>query len=244
MDIDLLKRRIYDTADLCEKNNRPHFLGFLSMEQVRLADCLLKNRNVKYDFFGGFDKAQRKLLGCFPDWCTDYRFPITSITAEFRKADTLSHRDALGTLMALGLKRETVGDILIDEGRAVMFLTEDTADYALSQITKIGRVGVTLTKGCIEPLPQGDKKEEHSITVASQRLDCVVSAIVGESRGRSSERINQSLVTVNSVVAQKVTQAVLAGDVISVRSKGRFVILSIDRKTRKNRIVLKYERYV
>lgn len=244
MDTDLLKDRIFDTADIAEKNNRPKFLGFLSPEEAVFADKILQHRSVKYGFFGGFENAGRVMLGCFPEWAEGVEYPITPITATFRKMDTLSHRDVLGSLMALGLKRETVGDILIEEGRAVMFVTDETSNFVLTQIEKIGRVGVNLKVGFDSPLPQAGVLKEFTETISSERLDCVVSALAGISRGKASEKIEQSLVSINSVVTEKVTRQVFGGDIISIRGCGKFIIDSIEDKTRKNRIVLKYKKYV
>ena len=146
--------------------------------------------------------------------------------------------------MALGLKRETVGDILIEEGRAVVFITEENADFIMSQITKIGRVGVTSQKGFSEPLPKTVTMAEASVTVASNRLDCVVAALIGVSRNKAAQIIEQSLVSVNSVVSEKTTLKVNDGDIISVRKKGKFKIESQGEKTRKDRIILKFKKYV
>ena len=138
METDLLKDRILDTVGICNKTDRPKFLGFLSLEQSVFAENIISKLDSNYRFFGGFDGAQRVMLGCFPEWQSEWDFPISAITFTFRKTDILTHRDFLGSLMALGLKRETVGDILVEEARAVVFLTDETADYVLSQITKIG----------------------------------------------------------------------------------------------------------
>ncbi len=244
MEADLLKRRIFDTADICEKTNRPKFLGFLSLEQAALAKSLLSGLNIHYEFFGGFNGAERLVLGCFPSWAEEHEFPVTAITASFREADRLTHRDVLGTLMGLGLKRETVGDILVESGRAVIFLLKENAAYVLSQVEKIGGVGVTLKEGFVLPLPSSGELKELSVTVASDRIDCVVAALIGVSRARAVEKLNQSLVSVNSQTAEKATHRVKAGDVISVRRGGRFSVVSLDDRTRKNRIVLKYKKYV
>ena len=143
METDLLKARIGDTADLCERTSSFKFLGFLSLEESLLADRILSKRNVKYSFFGGYDTAERVMLGCFPDWaeCEENYFPITAVTFDYRKADKLTHRDFLGSLMGLGIKRESVGDILVEDGRAVAFLSRDILKYVLTQIEKIGRTG-------------------------------------------------------------------------------------------------------
>ena len=244
METDLLRDRLYDTVSICLNSGRPKFLGFLSLEQAVLAENTVSKLNVDFKLFGGYDEAQRVMLGCFPEWDEEKAFPITAVTAEFRKADKLIHRDVLGSLMALGLKKEAVGDILIEDGRAVIFLTAETADYVLSQLTKIGRVGVTLKSGYCEPLPKGGELKEFSVTVASERLDCVVSALAGVSRNKAAEIIGQALVSVNSESALKTTAKVGSGDVISVRSKGKFIIYSLEEKTRKDRIILKYKKYV
>ncbi len=244
MDSDLLKDRLFDTVNICERSSKPKFFGFLSLEEATFARNILTKLSTDWELFGGYDGAERVMLGCFPDWAEEKIFPISAITAEFRRVDTLTHRDVLGSLMALGLKRDTVGDILIQEGRAVIFLTEETADYVMSQITKIGRVGVTLRNGFEEPLPQRGRLQELSVTVSSERLDCVVSALVGVSRSKAAEKIEQALVTLNSVVTEKVTARVNSGDVISVPSKGKFIIETLNDKTKKDRLILKYKKYV
>ncbi len=244
METDLLKDRLFDTVNISERTNKPKFLGFLSAEQTVFARNILEKLNCNYEFYGGYADAQRVMLGCLPEWAENAEFPITAVTAEFRKVDKLTHRDVLGSLMALGLKRETIGDILNEEGRAVIFLCSENADYVISQISKIGRVGVTLKKGYVLPLPKTGEMIEQSVTVASERLDCVVSALIGVSRNKATEKIEQSLVAVNSVVTEKVTARVTDGDIISVRSKGKFIIESLQDKTKKDRLVLKYKKYV
>lgn len=156
----------------------------------------------------------------------------------------LSHRDILGSLMALGIKRETVGDILIEEGRAVAFVSDDVKEYILDQVEKIGRVGVNITDGCTFPLPEGDKLEEFTGTAASDRIDCVAAALCGLSRSKVCELIAAGLITVNSVPVSKPTKSVAAGDVISVRGKGRYIAVSLDGRTKKDRIVIKYKKYI
>lgn len=244
MDSTIFSARIDDTADIAERTGRCKYLGFLSPEQAVAAEKRLSNRSVRFGFYGGFDGAQRVMLGCFPDWVVDEEYPITAVTFKYRKSDELSHRDFLGSLMGLGLTRESVGDILLSEGKAVAFLSSDIADFVIKQIVKIGRTGVTVTQGIDGELPKASQMAEFTETVASVRLDCVVSAIGSMSRNAAAERIVGGFVTVNSFVSDKVTKTVSDGDVISIRGKGKFVICSLEDRTRKNRVVLKYKKYV
>lgn len=244
MDSDILIARIGDTADISFKTSSFKYLGFLSSEERILAEKILLNKNVKHGFFGGYDTAQRVVLCCLPDWAQDADYPICPLTFSFRKSDKLSHRDFLGSLTALGIKRETIGDILIEDGRAVTFVLDEVSDYILNQIKKIGRVGVEIKTGFDEPLPQKNELCEFTTTVASERLDGVVSSLVGCSRSKASKKIELGLVNVNSVVCQKVTKRIENGDAISVKGHGKFFVESIDAKTKKNRIVLKYKKYL
>ncbi|MBQ3817290.1 MAG: hypothetical protein II802_03355, partial [Clostridia bacterium] len=220
------------------------YLGFLSQSETAICQEFLKNKDVKHAFFGGYDNAERVVLGCFPDWCYDFTYPIKAITFNYRSCDKLSHRDFLGSVMALGLKRETVGDILIEEGRAVMFATAKAAEHILSQISKVASSGVVLTEGFSLPLPGCGKLEEFTASSASARIDCIVSAITGVSRTGAAELIESGYVSVNSVGVQKTTKHISNGDNISVRGKGKFIIADLSHLTKNGRIALKYKKYI
>ena len=238
MESELLLARVEDTLNACLLNNRPKFLGFLSKEESVLVDNFLKKRNSKYCFYGGEHSAQRVFLCCYPDWMDEPSFPIKALTFTYRAVDDLRHRDFLGALMSLGLKRETIGDILIEQGRGVVFLSEEIEDFVLQNLTKIGKVGVTATKGYTLPLPESDTLTEKTAIISSLRLDCVVSALANFSRNTANEYIENGLVSINSVVFQKNTKLVNNGDVIAIRHKGKFQIISTDKKTKKEKTVL------
>ncbi len=243
MESELLLARVDDTLNASILNNRPKFLGFLSKEESVLVDNFLKKRNARYCFYGGEHSAQRVFLCCYPDWMDKPSFPIKAITFTYRAVDNLRHRDYLGALMSLGLKRETIGDILIEKGRGVVFLAEEIEDFVLRNLTKIGKVGVTATKGYTSPLPESDVLTEKTAIISSLRLDCVVSAIANFSRNTANEYIENGLVSINSIVFQKSTKLVNNGDVITIRHKGKFQIISTDKKTKKEKTVLKFNSF-
>ena len=88
--------------------------------------------------WGGYEDAQRRMFAAFPKELLpdSERFPVISIYLSFRKEDSLSHRDFLGALMGLGIKREALGDILVGEGRCVLFCKEEIANFVETQLTK------------------------------------------------------------------------------------------------------------
>ena len=246
MEIELLIPRINDAVRLCETSQTPKFVGFLTSSEVAEVEKFSKKFTTRYSFFGGYDQAERLIFGAFPEWCEEENqlFPITPITFTYRECDILSHRDFLGALMSLGLTRETVGDILVEKGRAVAFLNSDIADFVLSQLDKVARVGVKVEKGYNMPLPNMSGFEEITSTVASPRLDCVVASLCGSSRAQAEELILNSAVLVNSVCVTKTVKTVMQGDKITIRKKGKFIIESLSQKTKKNRVILIAKKYV
>ena len=245
MDQKLIPSRVRDAARLCDNTAFPKFIGFLRPEEAAEADAAAKEIGCKYLFYGGYEDAERTFFGAFPDWCEDLvsLFPIAAITFTFRKEDNLSHRDFLGTFMSLGITRESVGDILIEKGRAVAFFTEELKDYVKTQVTKVGGVGVTLTDGASGALPGMTEFQQITDTLASARLDCVDAALCNLSRKIACELIESKLVSVNSICTLKTVKTVVNGDKITIKGKGKFIIESIDGRTKKDRLILNAKKY-
>ena len=244
MDSSLLFARVKDIAERASKTEVPQYLGFLSEESSQIAADSLKNSRVKFCFSGGYDEAKRVYLACLPDWCEEPDYPICALTLHYNKAYSLTHRDFLGSVIGLGIERDKIGDILIEEGRTVIFLSREITSFVKEQLTKVGRVGVNVQEGFSLPLPIASVKKEFTDTVASLRLDCVVASICSVSRNTATELINDAKVILNSFTQQKSTVKISSGDVMSVRGKGKFEIVNADEFSKKGRIILKYTKYV
>ena len=241
----LLTAKVEDAFRLCRSG--PRFIGFLDpAESSELMDYL---RNCRMDasvhWFGGYDGAERLVAGFFPDYLEpeEELFPVAAITITYNERFSLSHRDFLGALMSLGVERRLLGDILVEQGRAVIFVKSELQEYFLHGIDKIGQVGVKLAAGKEEPLPSAHVFEPHSGVVASERLDCIVSELTGLSREKSSMFIRSGNVFVNHREKTAVSDKLSEGDVISVRSKGKFVLDQIGPVTKKGRLSIRYRKY-
>lgn len=240
----ILLARISDALRNAEDRSRAGFVGFLDERQAALAARELRGKpNVR--FWGGGEECERVLLGIFPEWQEpeDECFPLTAVTMRFRKEATIGHRDVLGSLMGLGVERDTVGDIRIGPGRAVVFVRREILPYFLTQITKIGREGVSVSEGVELPLPERAALLPIADTIASARLDCVVSSLVNASRSDAAQRIAAGLVMLNFAVCLSVSQEVAVGDKISVRGEGKFVVQQIGPLTRKQRLSFRAGKY-
>ncbi|HEX3038285.1 MAG TPA: YlmH/Sll1252 family protein [Oscillospiraceae bacterium] len=243
----LLEAKLQDAVQLCISHNRAHFIGFLDEREAEFAKkIMLKSAFKNYMLWGGHDASERVVFGAFPDYMVpdDTAFPIVPITATFRNSDTLSHRDFLGALMSAGVNRDTLGDLLVEEGRCVLFVKAEVVEFILLQTTKIGRVGVKLVKGMQEPLPQGRNFAPFTAVVASSRLDCIVAAAVSTSREKASAMITAGTVMLNHVETTSVSAVVHDGDKLSVRGKGRFVLDQIGPVTKKGRLSIAGRKYI
>ncbi len=243
----LLLARADDAVRLCDLDGRPKFIGFLDEASAAFLRDYMKKKHADYLFYGGYPEAERVFFAALPDWCADPQeeyFPITPLTFTYRKGSGLSHRDFLGSLMALQLRREAIGDILIEDGRAVAFLSRETAPLVLSELRKVGSVGVSVSKGAMEPLPSAHRMESFSTTISSPRLDAVVAALAKTGRGEAARLIESGLVSIDALVCEKTTRTVFAGTVIKIRGKGKFKLSSLDDRTKKQRLILRYEQYV
>ena len=242
----LFLSRIEDLFAVSRNRNIAKFSHFLDERQTYLAQGLAARQPERYRFFGGYGDAQRMMLGVFPDYLEpdEDLFPFSAVTALFRKEDSLSHRDVLGALMSLRIKREAVGDLLVEPGRAVLFLEDSVAPLVLGEIQKIGRVGVKLFPGFQDPLPKGMRFLEITGTVASLRLDAVTSMATGQSREKSQTLIQSGAVSVNYMEQQNGSFPLKAGDVLRIRGYGKFLLGDQMRQTKKDRLFITWKKYV
>lgn len=243
---EFLASRLTDAINNASKRSVPKFVGFLDASGAAVAQRIAKSNNAKYMLFGGFSNAERVYFGAFPDWCEPKgeMFPIVMLKITNKSDRELKHSDFLGSLMALGLERDTVGDIVVGGKESFVFVSESVAEYIILQVTKIGSSGVEIVKDTTAEISQTFKFSQHSDTVASLRLDCIVASITNVSRGKAVEFIESGIVALNGLEVTKVTKDVVSGDVITIRRKGKFIIDSANDITKKGRIVLKYRKYI
>ncbi|MGN1433856.1 MAG: RNA-binding protein [Ruminococcus sp.] len=233
---ELFCSKLDDVANLCYTRQKPYFLPFLSERRQALAEKYLKSIYFEnFCFFGGYDKSERKMLAmCYDD--SEPEFPISALEFRYRNCDKLTHRDFLGALMSLGIERETVGDILVEDGKTVVFIKSELKDYIFSQISKIGNVGVKIYDADLTKLPKGRGTEEFSLVVSSLRLDNIVAAVTGLSREKTKSLILTGNVSLNYIQTMNISQSTNVGDVLIIRGKGKYILNAVMGETKKGRI--------
>lgn len=251
IDEKILLAKAADTVSLCEKQYIVKTLGFLTPAEAAIIKRNLPKiqgaANVRLEFYGGYSDAERNIFAALPEYFEDddLRELISVLEISGRDTETLSHRDFLGSLLGLGLRREKIGDILRFPDKALVFVLSDIADYITSNLDKVGRRGVKIRRlntGELEIPSRGF--EEIRTTVAALRIDCIVAAALKTSRTVAVEAIKAKKVSVNWLECDSVSVQLKPGDIFSVRGAGRFKLSEQVNETKKGRLGICIEKAI
>ena len=147
--------------------------------------------------------------------------------------------------MGLAIERAVVGDILLHDDGAELFVTEDMAEFILMNFLRAGRKRVMLSQIALTDFRSPEVNEEDGEgSVASLRLDSVAALIFRLSRAQMQERIDKGTVFLNQMQCLKPDADVAPGDCITVRGLGRARIVELGGVSRKGRQFVRYARSV
>jgi RNA-binding protein YlmH len=220
---------------------------FLDPRQQEIVRAIIgQDDDLSLSFAGGSRYAERCRMRLTPSYLEttidDYQLTLFSIDYP-AKFVTIEHRDVLGALMNLGLKREKFGDIFIGEEIAQVMVATEMADYVEMNVQTIGKASVRLNRiSLTEHIKPKDEWDEATVTVSSMRFDVVISQMYKLSRAKVSSLIEKGLAKVNWKVVDRTDFLVKEGDYISVRQFGRAHIIAIEGMTKKEKYRLRFGR--
>lgn len=215
---------IFDMASQSFNHSRICYGMFLSESEQ--SDLIKKASFLPcpYTLFGGYEDAERKMVAFLPDYAEE-NFPISVLNILTPNLGRLSHRDFLGSLLGLGIKREKCGDIIINEDSASILLHSDIAQFAADNLLRVGREGVSTSVNSLDTLVLPEKEFSYITgTVSSPRLDAIVALFIKSGRSEAVEFISSGRVFVNGICAMKNDAHLSGGERISVRGKGRGIV--------------------
>lgn len=238
-----------DAAERCARTGRPYFTKFLTDSEQALLKRVKMPHGVELRLFGGEANLdyERACIGLIPSEMSDIDdgiFPIGAVTFTLGQRDRITHRDVLGTLISVGIERDTIGDIYLYEDKAIAYLCNAVIPLVADTVTKIGGIGVRAEIGVNAPIPER-KFQLLRLSVSSLRLDTMVGHLAGHGRNNAVEKyIRPQRVTVNSVVCTDADHRLKAGDKISVRGVGKFVFDEINSEGRKGSLHITVKKYI
>ena len=242
-DIDLKNKmyQIIDKANSCMKNYDVKCSDFLNPYEVKNAISILNsNKDIKYTVDGGYDESERSVIFMYPFYMEyeDIENTLRFIQIEGNfKFKSISHKDYLGSLMNLGIKREKVGDIIIHDNLCQVIVSSDVCDFIIMNLEKVSRNNVRVKEISKEEIVYNPPNyKDISFTITSNRLDCVISGLYNISRQESTKLINGERVQVDYEKITSPSKEIKDEALISVRGKGRAKIINIGELTKKGKI--------
>ena len=245
----VLLAKLWDKIDGGIRKNIPANTCFLSPRELKMAKYLFGQPEGLYAF-GGYSDAERKMLVYLPEYLEEDALmgedsPMVCLRATFYEGDTPSHRDFLGALMGAGIARETVGDICVGKGNCDFFVTAEIAPYVLQNFLSAGRTKLHMEQIPLDAVavPEPEVKEIRD-TLASLRLDSVISSGFRVGRSAAAEYVTAGKAAIDGLPCEKPDKAVAQGAKISVRGLGKIRLTAVNGQTKKGRISVIIHRYI
>ncbi len=245
----MLLAKLWDKINAGIRKNIPANTCFLSPRELEMARFLFGEPEGLYTF-GGYGGAERKMLIYLPEYLEESALmnedsPCVCLRCTFYQGDSPSHRDFLGALMGAGIGRETLGDICVGKEHCDFFVTQEIAPYILQNFTSAGRTKLHMEQ---IPLTQAEIPEpemsEIRDTMASLRLDSVISSGFRIGRNLASQYVTSGKASIDGLPCEKPDKTVVEGCKISVRGLGKIQLTQINGKTKKDRISVVIHRYI
>lgn len=237
---------LYDKIIIAEKTGKTVYSNDFYPPNVwsllmNMGSCF----DISFDTCGVFDDSERRVIGMGRSGeFNDFPVKLVKIKASTKFSD-IGHKDYLGAIMSLGIKREKFGDLILDDGVCFAAVHEDVCSYLEANLTKVKNSPCN-----VEVLDPGStEKPKHKfelmrIASTSLRLDCVTAGICGISRTKSEELIRQGKVLVNYTAATKRDLEIKENDLIVIRGYGKFIFNEIEGSTRSGRLKIELKKFI
>lgn len=245
----MLQKRLIELSNLSYKRDIVTFSDFLNLNELNILHTTPKDLfPSRHETYGGYEPAERQMVAFLPDALYyDYQYPISVLRispANRKFAEELSHRDFLGGILHLGIERSCLGDLLVEDSVCHVFVTDTMADFICEQLTRIRHTVVKTEKIDGESFSFTPRLETVKGTVASVRLDTVLSVAFPLSRSRMTGLVEGGKVFVNGKLITSNGYRLKEGDIISVRGMGKLVYQGVLSETKKGRQYIQVGKYI
>lgn len=244
-ELQILKNRFNELYSRSQNRGIYLYSDFLNMHEQTVLCEQLKHG---YTLYGGFPDSERKIaiFGNENDFGYPPEPPVTFICVSplsKKFSDDLTHRDFLGSVLGLGIKRETIGDIIISKNSGYIVCLESIAQYITENLIKVRHTSVGCSSCNEIPLDALPQPKENVVIVSSLRLDVIIAGVYNLSRSKCSALIDGERVFINGKLIKSTSVNLQENDMVSVRGYGRFRYNTVLGDTRKGRIRIKCEIY-
>lgn len=252
----LIRKRFIELSEHAYQRGTASYTDFLNLNELNILHTTPKEMfAVSYRTFGGYALLERQMAAFLPDAFCLYReeeeilasYPIEAVKIvplNEKFAEEMSHRDYLGALLNLGIDRSKLGDILVRDKEAVVFVHKYLTEFLTKELTRVRHTMVQTKKTDIRDFHYEPKIEEIKGTVASVRIDALLSLAYGTSRSKLIPLIEGGRVYVNGKMITGNGYHLKEEDIVSIRGMGRFQYKGILSETKKGRCFVSLYKYI
>ncbi len=259
----MCRKRLLDLSNQAYYKGIICFSDFLNLNELHIYHSLRQEFSVDTESFGGYEEAERQMAAFIPDalsYAHGHRilqhagaipsnrkiYPlccIRIIPAYPKYAEKLTHRDILGAVMHLGIKRNRIGDIICKSDEYFMFCEQEIAPFVFEQLAKVKHTSIKTEQydmsnaiDCVSP-----DFEECTELIASNRIDAIIAKAYHLSRTESAAVLAEEKVFINGRKVCNSNESCKSGDIISVRGKGRFIFETTNLLTKKGKLKVDFK---
>lgn len=236
--------KLYNKLNIAEKTGKPIYTN--EFYTPGIWSKLMKfagNLQLKIRSYGAFDEAERRII-CFN--CEDeYMMPVKLLSLLNKsKFHNLQHKDYLGALMSLGIKREKIGDLIVQDSNCYCAVCEDIVEYLKSNLNYIAQCPCEVTEITdYSNLPVYNFQENQVIST-SLRADCIVSSICGLSRSKSVDLLKSGKVLIDYIEVKEKDFELTLPTTITIRGKGKYKLLDVLGNSSSGRLKIQLKKFV
>ena len=235
-------KKILDCRYQALNHQRMILTAFLNPHEQNIVYKVIGTQDLQIQCQGGFKNAENQRLIICPDFyevlSEDFEIVVVEVLYH-QQFGKLQHRDVLGALMNLGIKRECIGDIY-DADRLFFACTQQTYSFIQMHLKQIKKSKIHL-KVINETIEIQHQYMTKTFFLSSFRLDKVVSTLYKVPRQLASESIRAGNVKVNHKDVEEVSFLCHNDDIISFKRHGRVKLVDENRQTKQgNHVVTGY----
>lgn len=240
-------RRAEELVSRCQRSGSVTATGFLTPAQQYALRPWAEARDAVFCFSGGGEGCERQCAFFLPDWMEPSDFDVgehicaVQLKSHFGEP---THRDYMGAILALGIRREWLGDIRVTGNICTVFCLP-SVEPVLRELEKVGRCTVKASSLPLSAVPVPERRVKTvSFTVKSLRMDAVAGEMFSVSRTAAADAIRLGLVQLNYAPCLRTDASVKEGDVLSFRGKGKGAVAEVGGQSKKDRTFVTAEIYL
>ena len=235
-----------DDIELCEEIDYPIYSKYFYPPQLCKKILELNLGGITFSTCGLTEECEKNILAIIPkDFPKEELiFPVKYFKIINKsKFKDLEHKHYLGTIMSLGIKRELMGDLIVENNFCYGVISDEIFQFLVDNLKEIGKNPVEIVEINSNEIPKL-KFEEIIDSVSSLRLDNIVATVINNSRNKSLEFIESGEVSVNYIVEKEKNKLIKEGDIITIRKKGKFIFEKVLGENKKGKIRVLIKKFI